>query len=135
MKSKLIDIKLLKFIIVGIANTIFSMIIMFVLYNFAHFGYWGSSSVSYILGSILSFILNRNFTFQNKDSVFKTAIKFTINVSVCYLIAYSIAKPTMNTILATTLLSQSSIEQISMLFGMCLFTALNYIGQRYFTFK
>ncbi|SCJ68100.1 Uncharacterised protein [uncultured Clostridium sp.] len=29
----------------------------------------------------------------------------------------------------------SVVEQISMLFGMCLFTALNYIGQRFFAFK
>lgn len=29
----------------------------------------------------------------------------------------------------------SVVEQISMRFGMCLFTALNYIGERFFAFK
>ena len=125
---------MVKFIIVGIGNTVFSAIIMFLLYNVAGFGYWGSSSVGYILGSISSFVLNKNFTFQNKDSIVKTAMKFTINIMVCYLIAYSLAKPIVNLILSKTFLSQNITEQISMLFGMCIFTVINYVGQRCFVF-
>ena len=133
--AKFFDKKLLKFILVGIANTLFSAAIMFLLYNLAHFGYWGSSAVSYVLGSILSFFLNKNFTFQNKDSFWKTALRFTINVAVCYVIAYSLAKPLVIWALEGLALSQDLVEQISMLFGMCLFTALNYVGQRFFAFQ
>lgn len=136
MKIKeLFDAKLIKFILVGIANTLFSMVIMFLLYNLAHFGYWGSSAISYILGSILSFILNKSFTFQNKDSVLKTGLKFALNVAVCYVIAYSIAQPAVTWLLSGFALAQNVTDQISMLFGMCLFTGLNYIGQRFFAFK
>ncbi len=131
----LFDAKLLKFILVGIANTLFSAVIMFLLYNLAHFGYWGSSAISYILGSILSFILNKSFTFQNKDSVLKTGLKFALNVAVCYVIAYSLAQPAITWLLASFNLSKNITDQISMLFGMCLFTGLNYIGQRFFAFK
>jgi len=133
--NKFFDIKLVKFIFVGIGNTIFSAIIMFLLYNLVKFGYWGSSAVSYILGSILSYIVNKKFTFQNNDSFFKTSIKFIITVVVCYIMAYSIAKPFVNLILPKTHLAVNIIEQISLLFGMCLFTVLNYIGQRFFVFK
>ena len=133
--NKFFDIKLVKFIFVGIGNTIFSAVIMFLLYNLAKFGYWGSSSVSYILGSILSYTLNKKFTFQNNDSLFKTLIKFIITVVVCYIMAYSIAKPFVNLILLKSHLAVNIIEQISLLFGMCLFTVLNYIGQRFFVFK
>jgi len=133
--NKFFDIKLVKFIFVGIGNTIFSAVIMFLLYNLAKFGYWGSSSVSYILGSILSYTLNKKFTFQNNDSLFKTLIKFIITVVVCYIMAYSIAKPFVNLILLKAHLAVNIIEQISLLFGMCLFTVLNYIGQRFFVFK
>jgi hypothetical protein len=44
-----------------------------------------------------------------------------------------VAKPLMQ-----WLLSDFSIvvqENVSMTFGMCLFTALNYLGQRFFAFK
>ena len=135
MQNKFFDIKLIKFIIVGILNTLFSAAIMFLLYNVFVFGYWGSSAISYILGSILSFVLNKNFTFNNKGSLFKTAIKFSINVAICYILAYSLAKPLVNLILLNMNFSHNIVEQISMLFGMVLFTILNYIGQRFFAFK
>lgn len=131
----LVDIKFLKFVLVGIINTIFGTGIMFLLYNLSNFGYWGSSAVSYILASILSFILNKNFTFRNKESTVKTALKFTVNIAVCYLLAYSISKPIVTRILLNTSLSKSIVEQVSMLLGMVLFTTLNYVGQRFFAFK
>ncbi len=129
------DIKFLKFVLVGIINTIFGTAIMFLLYNLANFGYWGSSAVSYILASILSFLLNKNFTFRNSESTVKTALRFTVNIAVCYLIAYSISKPIVKAILLNTSLSKSIVEQVSMLLGMALFTMLNYVGQRFFAFK
>jgi putative flippase GtrA len=135
IKRRLFDIKFLKFLLVGTINTIFGTVIMLLLYNLANFGYWRSSSVSYILGSILSFFLNKSFTFENKESIVKTALRFTVNIGVCYLLAYSISKPVVARILSNTSLSKSIIEQLSMVLGMGLFTMLNYIGQRFFAFK
>lgn len=135
MKSDFFDIKFWKFILVGVLNTIFSAVVMFLLYNIASFGYWGSSVISYILGSILSFVLNRNFTFENSGSVSGTAVKFVINVAVCYFIAFCISKPLVEVLLSNIQLSVSIKEQIAMLFGMVLFTLLNYVGQRFFAFK
>ncbi|MGV8983625.1 GtrA family protein [Clostridium sp.] len=134
-KKGLLDKKFFKFLLVGIINTIFGTGIMFLLYNLASFGYWGSSAVSYILASILSFFLNKNFTFRNRESTVKTGLRFTVNIAVCYLVAYSISKPIVTRILTNTSLSKSIVEQFSMLFGMVLFTALNYVGQRFFAFK
>ncbi|WP_153551063.1 GtrA family protein [Ligilactobacillus murinus] len=84
---------MLKFILVGIVNTIFGMGIMFIFYNFFHFSYWVSSASNYIFGSILSYFLNKHFTFQNKSKSLATVIKFTVNITICYLIAYNVAKP------------------------------------------
>jgi putative flippase GtrA len=134
-KRRLFDVRFLKFILVGIINTIFSTIIIFLLYNLASFGYWGSSTVSYTLASILSFFLNKRFTFRNKESTVKTALRFSVNIAVCYFIAYSISKPTVTTVLSNTSLSNSTVEQFSMLLGMVFFTMLNYVGQRFFAFK
>ena len=92
-KDKFFDLKLVKFLAVGVLNTGFSAVIMFLLYNLAHFGYWRSSAISYLLGAILSYVLNKKFTFQNRDAVWKTALKFAINVGVCYVLAYSLAQP------------------------------------------
>ena len=80
--KKFFDIKFLKFIIVGIANTIFGTAVMFCAYNILNLNYWISSALNYILGSILSYFLNKYFTFQNKSKNSKTIVKFIINISI-----------------------------------------------------
>ena len=133
MMSKLFDKTFWKFIIVGIINTIFGTTVMFVSYNILQFSYWISSALNYILGSILSYFLNKNFTFQNKEKSWRVVVRFVINISLCYLIAYGAAKP-----FAMWVLSDSSIsiqENAAMLIGMCVFVILNYFGQKMFVFR
>lgn len=131
--KKLFDKVFLKFILVGILNTLFGTAIMFCFYNVFHFSYWISSAANYVFGSVLSYFLNKYITFQNKERNALTIVKFVINITVCYGIAYGIAKP-----LAAHILSgyaQSIQENGAMLAGMCLFVMLNYLGQRFFAFK
>ena len=122
-----------KFILVGVANTVVGTGIMFVFYNVFHFSYWISTASNYFFGSILSYFLNRMFTFQNSENTVQTLPKFVINISLCYLMAYGLAKP----LAAYFLLgfSRNVQENVSMLIGMCLFVGLNYIGQRFFVFN
>ena len=131
--SKLFDRTFWRFILVGIANTLFGTGIMFVFYNVFHFSYWISSASNYFFGSILSYILNRLFTFQNKTAATKTLPRFVLNISLCYLLAYGMAKPLVMYILSD--FTQKVQENIAMFVGMCLFVGLNYIGQRFFVFK
>ncbi len=131
--SKFFDKTFLKFIIVGIANTLFGTGIMFVFYNVFHLDYWVSSASNYIFGSILSYFLNKYFTFKSSDNSFNGVLKFTVNITVCYLIAYGAAKPLTIQILSSY--STKIQENVAMFIGMCLFVALNYIGQRFFVFK
>ena len=128
-----IDGKTIKFLIVGVVTTLFGAAIMFGLYNLAGCSYWLSSAANYFFGSILSFFLNKSFTFGNKDSLRNTVPKFVLNILICYLLAYGIAKPAVLYLLEG---SPATIqENLAMFVGMCLFTAFNYIGQRYFAFK
>ena len=61
--NKFFDKTFLKFIIVGVANTLFGTAVMFIAYNLLHFSYWVSSASNYVFGSILSYFLNKYFTF------------------------------------------------------------------------
>ena len=128
----LADRKLLKFLLVGVVNTLVGTAIMFGLYNLAHASYWVSSAANYILTSILSFFLNKYFTFHNQQKSISQVVRFAANIAVCYLLAYGIAKPA-----CRSLLQGSSVEiqdNISMFTGMCLFTGFNYLGQRLLVF-
>ena len=132
IKSKL-DITFIKFILVGIANTVVGTAVMFAAYNLFHFSYWISSAANYITGSILSYFLNKYFTFQNKEKSPLILLKFILNITVCYLIAYIGARR-----LIVWLLSDFSAvwqDNVAMVCGMGLFVILNYFGQRFFAFK
>ena len=129
----LFDAKLLRFLIVGVINTLVGMAIMFGLYNLAGCSYWASSAANYILTSILSFFLNKYFTFKNREQSAAQVLRFVVNIAVCYLLAYGIAKPLCIRLMAHA--SASARDNVSMLVGMVLFTGLNYLGQRLFAFR
>lgn len=132
MDRKISDNTVLRFVLVGMVNTMVGMAIMFGLYNLVHCSYWMSSACNYILTSVLSFFLNKYFTFQNKGKIAVQAVRFAVNIVVCYLMAYGLAKPLCIWLLGGA--SQIVRDNVSMLVGMCLFTVLNYWGQRFFTF-
>jgi len=127
------DKKFIRFIIVGIINTITGSAIMFLLYNAAHFSYWASSACNYILTSILSFFLNKYFTFQVKKWSVFMIVSFFLTIALSYFIAYGISKPFINYLLSDY--SLKFRENTALFTGMCLFTALNYLGQRLIVFK
>ena len=127
------DIKLGKFIIVGVINTLTGMVIMFGLYNLAGCSYWISTAANYVLTSIMSFFLNKYFTFKYSGDMAGSSIKFAVNIVVCYLIAYGIAKPMVVSILRAA--PEALQTNIAMVLGMCFFTGLNYFGQRNFVFR
>jgi putative flippase GtrA len=129
----LIDGKFFKFILVGIINTLAGSAIMFSLYNFWNVSYWLSSGVSFLFASILSFFLNKYFTFAVKEWTVFIVIAFILTVSISYIIAYGAAKPVMGCLLADS--SKKIRENAALLTGMCLFTGMNYLGQRFIVFK
>ena len=127
------DKTFLKFIIVGIVNTAVGAGVMFALYNIFHCSYWISSIMNYVVGSIVSFFLNKYFTFKSKAFSLREVIYFIINIAVCFFIADGVAKA-----YAVYLLSGYSVrvqENTAMLIGMVLFTGLNYLAQRFIVFK
>jgi len=127
------DKTFMKFVMVGVVNTIVGTSIMFIFYNVFHLGYWISSASNYFFGSIVSYLLNKYFTFRFHEKGWYSLLRFTLNILSCYLIAYGIAKPLMQWILSG--FTKSIQENVSMMLGMCLFVVFNYLGQRFFAFR
>ncbi len=133
LTKKLFDRSFLKFILTGVLNTLVGGGIMFIFYNVFHINYYISSASNYIFGSILSYFLNRFFTFNDKKYDSSTIPKFVLNILICYAIAYGVAKPLTAAIFANA--SVTVKDNLAMLVGMGFFAALNYFGQRFFVFK
>ena len=132
-KTAVFDQKFFKFILVGIINTIVGSAIMFSLYNAAHLNYWFSSACNYCLTSVLSFFLNKYFTFGVRHWSVFMVIAFALTIVISYLMAYGISKPAMNYLLRDS--PQKTRENIALFTGMCLFTGINYLGQRLIVFR
>ena len=135
------DPSFFRFLIVGCINTLVGYGIMFGLYNLAGLhnlgdtGYWISSAANYVVGSIVSYFLNKHFTFRNTEKGARVVGRFILNITVCYLLAYGLAKPFVTWLLSDSGLSQQVQGNLTMLGGSGLFVVLNYLGQRFFAFR
>lgn len=139
--KKIFDPTFFRFILVGMVNTAVGYAVMFGLWNLAGLhlwgdaGYWISSAGNYIVGSIVSFFLNKHFTFRSREKGLGVVLRFVLNISVCWLIAYGLAKPAVTWVLSGLSLSGQVQGNLTMLIGSGLFVVLNYFGQRFFAFK
>ena len=135
------DPSFFRFLIVGCINTLVGYGVMFGLYNLAGLhslgdtGYWISSAANYVVGSVVSYFLNKHFTFRNTEKGAWVVGRFILNITVCYLLAYGLAKPFVTWLLAGSGLSQQVQGNLTMLGGSGLFVVLNYLGQRFFAFR
>lgn len=132
MTNKFLDASIPKFLLVGVGNTLLSAVLMFLLEGL---GYWPSTAIAYVAGAVMSFFLNRKFTFQSQETMGRSAVKFAVNVAVCYVLAYSIAQPLGGLVLGAMGLTGVWLERLTKVGGMGLYTVLNYFGQRFFAFK
>ena len=139
--TRFFDSSFFRFLIVGCINTLVGYGVMFGLYNLAglhrwgDLGFWLSSAANYVIGSIVSYFLNKHFTFRNTEKGAKVVGRFILNITVCYLLAYGLAKPVVTWLLSNTGWSQQIQGNLAMLGGSALFVMLNYLGQRFFAFR
>lgn len=148
-KHKDFIMEVIHFGMVGVINTLMGWGIMAVLYNAAHINYWLSSGISYFIGSVFSYHANSKVTFkvENKDKGLPW--RFAINIIICYLIAFSLAKPLVEKILSLQAVAAVVeriayalaveniviIDNVAMIFGMGFFIILNFFGQKLFVFR
>jgi len=129
----LFDAKLWKFILVGLLNTLVGDGLSFLLINTTRIGMWWATALPTALASVMSYFLNKNFTFKNTEKDWKPALRFALNIAVCYLLAYGIAIPVMQWALSAA--APALRDNIAKVTGMVLFTGFNYLGQRLFAFR
>ena len=132
--KKIFEREELRFAMVGVANTMIGTTVMLVAYNLFGFGYWSASAMNYIVGSIFSYFANKYFTFHSTQQSFKEILRFILNIVICYIIAYALAKPGITLLLGRLDLEVSILEQISMITGVVLFIIINFFGQKFFVF-
>lgn len=145
--KKLFDIKLWKFLLVGVINTLVGEGLKALFLALTPLGPLPASAISTALASVLSYFLNRYFTFKYKGNSAKAVGRFVLNILVCYVLSHAIALLLLYPLLTgaeggwfaglglMTADKKSAADYIATYAGSCLFVGFNYLGQRFFAFK
>lgn len=118
--------------IVGAVNTLFGYGISLICLNLIGMSAGISAAADYIFGSILSYFLNKRFTFNEKGNSWGYILKFALNNCLCFLLAYGIAEPAVASLLSSA--SDILRDNILLIVIKGLYLVFNYIGQRFFVF-
>jgi putative flippase GtrA len=117
---------LLKFLAVGILNTLLSLCIIFGLKYFYAFSDVSANLIGYIAGLISSFLLNKKWTFNHNGQLSITVVKFILT----FIVAYTI------NILCVLLMIELGINDYYAHFlAMPIYTIIFYLGSKFFVFK
>jgi len=122
----------IRFILIGVLNTIIGISIIFLLLEVFKLSYWISTFIGNSVGATVSYYLNRNFTFKSNIENKKGILLFIFVILVSYFMSYSIGY---HLLLENIFGSNLYREELSILLSACFYTILNYLGQKYLTFR
>lgn len=83
----LIDQTLIKYILVGLFNTVIGMGSTLISFHLLGFSYSIAYTIGTVLGIVSSFTLNKHFTFKSPHNWKKEAIKFLLVSLIAYLVS------------------------------------------------
>jgi len=119
-------IKFIKFSIVGVSNTLVSLVLFYILFEFLGVYYIIASTLGYIVGLINSYFWNLRWTFRHRHSS-GVLVKFII-VNV---IALSLKLTIISILVESFLMPELFAEIIAMGFAI----VVNFGGNRFWTFS
>lgn len=139
--KKLYHTDLFRFLCVGVINTVIGyglnlLLFNLVFWNLGKYDYWLSTFLSNACGAAVSYFLNKKFTFRSSAGYGKSIALFAAVILGCYFIAYYLAEKLLMFLFGFIRLNlgHRMESNLTILFGMCLYTALNYLGQKYIVF-
>ncbi len=124
-----------RFLLVGALNTVVGLGISFLLFNVLRFGYWPSTFLGNTVGAVVSYVLNKTFTFRSKASVRSSWWKFGLVTVSCYAFSYSVSLLLASSFAAALPgWNEKLIHNGAILAGTGIYTIANYLGHKWFSF-
>ncbi|MDP9895805.1 putative flippase GtrA [Variovorax boronicumulans] len=125
--DKILSFQFIRFLIVGVANTLVGLSVIYAAKYFFHAGDVVANAIGYGVGICVSFFLNSRWTFAYEGAVLPAVAKFLLGTAVAYganLLAVVVAIDHfgLNSYLAQAM-------------GMPVYTVTAYVASRYIVFR
>lgn len=118
---------LIKYLFVGVANTLVGLGTIYLAMYFLRLEIVQANALGYSVGILLSFALNKAWTFNSNDHVIYSFLRYLLVLAVAYIAN-----------LATVLFSNSHFglnPYVAQALGIIPYTAIGFMGSRYFAFR
>lgn len=116
--------ELTRFIVAGFSAVATDLITYYLLLNFL--STFISKSISFLLGTIVAFFMNKYWTFEKKERLYIEILRFAI--------LYSLTLGA-NVLVNKLVLDNSGIVILSFVIATAVSTIINFIGQKFWVFK
>ncbi|MCF0181911.1 MAG: GtrA family protein [Muribaculaceae bacterium] len=134
-------IQLLKYGVIGMSNTLITLIAFYVLNTLCGMPYGAANVIGYVLGVLNSFYWNRQWVFKTKNDVKREAFFFGVGFFLClslqllvsWFLLEGLGWKHMSEI--SWLPMKKTGQNIVMIISMAIYTIANYIYNRTVTFK
>jgi glycosyltransferase involved in cell wall biosynthesis/putative flippase GtrA len=118
---------LIRFLIVGVANTLVGLSTIYIAMYFLQLDMVHANVIGYSVGILLGFALNKNWTFSNNDHIVSSFIRYLLVLAVAYVAN-----------LTTVLFTNTHFDlnpYIAQSLGIIPYTVIGFLGSRYFAFR
>ena len=118
---------LIRYLLVGVVNTLVGLGIIYLAMYFLHMDLASSNALGYAIGIMVSFALNKKWTFDSQDHVVYSFLRYLLVLAVAY-----------GANLATVLFANSHFDlnpYLSQALGIVPYTAIGFLGSRFFAFR
>lgn len=117
----------IRFCAVGVLNTLIGLAVIFGLMRFGGVQYVLANAAGYAVGTLLSFVLNRSWTFAHKGPILHSALQWALVIAVAYAANVSVVVASHEHFGIDRYLSQA--------FGILAYTGLSFLGGRFYAFS
>lgn len=118
---------LLRYLLVGVVNTLVGLSAIYLAMYYLGFGVMSANAFGYAIGIVVSFTLNKTWTFCNSDHVLSSFIRYLLVLAIAY--AGNLA-----TVLFANLHFNLN-PYMAQALGVIPYTTVGYLGSRYFAFR
>lgn len=133
-------IQLLKYGVIGLSNTLITLVVFYVMNTQLGISYGISNVVGYVLGVINSFVWNRTWVFKTKSNIGREAALFVVGFLLCMGLQLAVSwllleELGMKNMTISWLPMKNTGQNVVMLIAMVCYTLANYVYNRLVTFR